>query len=262
MRIAIGQIKCIESDREGNLARIENAVIEAASNNTDLIVFPESIILGWINPEAFELASPIPGRDSDFSCRLAKEYSIHICIGLDEKEGDHLFGSLLLIDNNGKILLKHRKINVLPHLMNPPYSMGNSISAVDTKFGKVGVLICADSFEDDLLTEMSMHNPNLVLIPYGWAAEESRWPAHGNELVKVVQHAAKILKCPIIGPNSIGKIEHGAWKGRTYNGQSVAVDEHGNLIAKGKAGEPDLIVIDLPSTYKLNLKKNFKCQHS
>ncbi len=250
MVIAIAQIECIESDREGNLTRIENAVEVASSKQADLIVFPESIILGWINPEAFELAYPIPGRDSDFICRLAKEYSIHICIGLDEKEADHLLGSALLIDDKGQIILKHRKINVLPHLMNPPYSMGNSISAVDTKFGKIGLLICADSFQDHLLTEMSKHNPNLVLIPYGWAAEESQWPAHGNELAKVVQHASQILKCPIIGPNSIGTIGHGAWKGRTYNGQSVAVDEHGNRIAKGKEGEPDLILIDLPSTYK------------
>jgi predicted amidohydrolase len=138
MRIAIAQIECVESDREGNLARIENAVIEAASNNADLIVFPESIILGWINPEAFELAYPIPGTDSDFICRLAKEHSIHVCLGLDEKEGDQLFGSALLVDDNGQILLKHRKINVLSHLMNPPYSTGNSVSAVDTKFGKIG----------------------------------------------------------------------------------------------------------------------------
>jgi predicted amidohydrolase len=260
MRIAIGQIKCVESDREGNLAGIENAVIEASSYNADLIAFPESIILGWINPEAFELAHPIPGRDSDFICCLAKEHSIHICLGLDEKEGDQLFGSALLIDDNGKIILKYRKINVLPHLMNSPYSIGNSISAVDTKFGKIGVLICADSFQDHLLTELSKHNPDLVLIPYGWAAEESQWPDHGNELVKVVQHATQILKCPVVGPNSIGTIGHGAWKGRTYNGQSVAADENGNILAKGKEDEPDLIFIEVIDIQKLNNHKNVKHQ--
>lgn len=75
MRIAIGQIECIESNQEGNLARIENAVIEASSKNADLIVFPESIILGWINPEAFELAYAIPRKDSDFFCRLANKHA-------------------------------------------------------------------------------------------------------------------------------------------------------------------------------------------
>ncbi len=245
MRIAIGQIKCVESDREGNLARIENAVIEAASNNADLIVFPESIILGWINPGAFELAHPIPGKDSDFICHLAEKHSIHVCIGLDEKKDDKLFGSALLIDDKGQIILKHRKINVLPHLMNPPYSMGNSISAVDTNFGKIGILICADSFQDHLLTELRKHSLDLVLIPYGWAAEKSQWPGHGSELVNVVRHATQLLKCPVIGPNSIGTIGHGAWKGKTYNGQSVAADEKGNILAKGKEGEPDLIFIEV-----------------
>jgi len=245
MRIAIAQIECIESDRKGNLIRIENAIKEATLFNADLIAFPESIILGWINPEAFELAYPIPGLDSDFICNLAERNSIHVCIGLDEKQGDQLFGSAILIDDNGKILLKHRKINVLPHLMSPPYSIGNSVAVAETTFGKIGVIICADSFQDVLLTEMRNYQPDLIIIPYGWAAEQNHWPQHGNELVKVVQHVSHIVNCPVIGPNSIGKIGHGQWKGKIYNGQSVATDKYGNVTVIGKDGEPDLVIVDL-----------------
>ncbi len=245
MRIAISQIECIESDSEGNLAKIQDAIEVASAQQADLIAFSESIILGWINPEAFTLACPIPGRDSDRICRLAKENKIHVCLGLDEKEGDQLFGAAILVDDGGHILLKHRKINVLPHLMTPSYSIGNSVSVVETKFGKVGILICADSFQDTILMEMLSYQPDIVLIPYGWAAEDHQWPMHGDELVKVVQHAAQTMKCAVVGPNSVGKIGHGIWKDRIYNGQSVAVNKFGEVIARGKAGEADLIFIDI-----------------
>ena len=42
-----------------NKNNIITQIKEAYSNKANLIVFPESIILGWINPEAFELAYPI-----------------------------------------------------------------------------------------------------------------------------------------------------------------------------------------------------------
>ena len=36
--------------------------------------------------------------------------------------------------------------------------------------------------------------PDFLLIPYGWAAPENKWPEHGKELQKVVQKAAKLIR--------------------------------------------------------------------
>ena len=208
IKIALAQILCISGDRSGNFLRIEAALIEAKAQKADIVLFPESAILGWINPEAHTRAMPIPGADADALCLLAKKYHVYICIGLDEKDGSQLFDSTILIDNEGKILLKHRKINVLPDLMSPPYSVGNDVKTVETPFGKIGVLICADSFQDDLLEKMAIQEPDLMLIPYGWAAPENKWPEHGKALEKVVQNAAKKLNCPVIGTDLIGQVGH------------------------------------------------------
>jgi predicted amidohydrolase len=50
------------------------------------------------------------------------------------------------------------------------------VNAVKTKFGTIGVLICANSFQENILTEMKAKKPDLMLIPYGWAADEKEWP--------------------------------------------------------------------------------------
>lgn len=104
-----------------------------------------------MNPKAHLIANQIPGTDTDIICGLAKKYSIMIAIGLAEKEGENLYDSVVLIDAKGEIQLKHRKINILIPLMNPPYTPGDNVSVVDTKFGRIGLLICADTFRKDLL---------------------------------------------------------------------------------------------------------------
>ena len=235
----------MDGDRAGNLLRIENAMIEAKTKKAAIIVFPESAILGWINPDAHTRATPIPGTDAQTLCDLAKKHQLYVCIGLDEKEGDKLFDSAILIDDEGKILLKHRKINVLPDLMTPSYAVGDGVSTVKTKFGKIGVLICADSFQEDLLQKMAMQKPDLMLIPYGWAAPEKDWPQHGKELEKVVKNAAQKLNCPVIGTDLIGQVSHGPWAGQIYGGQSVACDKNGKILKIGKDRESEIIIVEV-----------------
>jgi hypothetical protein len=139
VRLAVCQILVIDSDREGNFRRIEYALDQAEAQGAQIAVFPESSILGWENPEAHRLAAPIPGADSDRIAALARKHKIMIAIGLDEKDGDKLYDSAILVDKSGKLLWKHRKINVLAELMTPPYSEGKpeGIGVVETEFGRI-----------------------------------------------------------------------------------------------------------------------------
>jgi len=247
VKIAMAQIFCLDGDKAGNLVRIENAIIEAKERQADIVVFPEASLLGWVNPDAHFRASPIPGNDSKHLCDLAEKYGVFICIGLIEKEDDKIFDSVILIDDSGNILLKHRKINILSSLMDPPYSPGNDVNVVETKYGTIGLLICADSFIDDLLIKMKAKKPDLLLIPYGWAAPEQAWPDHGEELVKVVLNTSKVVDCPVVGTNLVGEISHGPWTGQTYGGLSVAYDNNIDTLIVGRDRERDihLVVIDL-----------------
>jgi predicted amidohydrolase len=129
--------------------------------------------------------------------------------------------------------------------MTPPYSIGDSVNTVNTKIGIIGLMICADSFRETLLMSMKAKKPDLVLIPYGWAAPENEWPGHGKELLKVVINAAKKVNCPVIGTNLIGQVSHGPWTGQVYGGQSVAYDNRNNMLKIGKDRERDIVLINI-----------------
>ena len=212
----------------------------------ELACFPESCILGWVNPEAHKLACPIPGKDTDRLARLARQHQIMIVLGLDEKDGEHLYGAAVLIDQDGSLLLKHRKMNILPWLMTPPYTPGEGIQAVGTRFGRIGLLICADTFVDEYLSRMRDQRPNMIFVPYGWAAEKEEWPEHGRKLADTVSNAARAMGAPVVGVDLVGLITHGPWTGRTYGGQSLVCDASGEVLLVARDRDAQVTTVEIP----------------
>lgn len=157
-----------------------------------------------------------------------------IAIGLDEKDGDRLYDSAILVDRTGKLLWKHRKINVLPELMSPPYAQGrpDDISVIDTEFGRIAFLICADTFSDAHFDRIKQLKPDFMIVPYGWAAKSQEWPEHAKELEKIVGKRAKELGCDVVGTDLVGVMSAGPWKGYTYGGASVAISGAGEVITR------------------------------
>jgi predicted amidohydrolase len=244
------QILCVDGDREGNFARIEAALDEAHKGGAEIACLPETTILGWVNPEAHEKAFPIPGPDTDRLAQLARRFGMTLCAGVAEKDGKRLFDSVVLIDRDGRLLFKHRKLNILTELMTPPYTPGTTIEVVETRFGRIGMLVCADTFLGKNLERMRDRQPDLVLVPYGWAAKPDAWPQHGESLRETVQKAARKIGATVVGTDLVGEITHGPWKGRTYGGQSIAVDREGAVLARGKDREPEVLLFDAPLGWK------------
>jgi predicted amidohydrolase len=242
------QIIVLDGDRRGNFTRIENAIVEAKSKGANMLCFPEAMLLGWLNPDAHNRSHPIPGPDSDRLCELAKRYDVYLCVGLEEKDADRLYNSAILIDEKGQILLKHRQINVASELMNPPYSPGSDIGIADTKFGRIGLLICSDTHREDILDRMAALKPNLLLTPLGFAEEGAKWPGHGQELQQVVANTAKRTGAVVVGTNPVGRISKGPWTGRVYGGQSVAADKTGKIIAVAKDRDRDITIVSISAT--------------
>lgn len=250
VKVAMCQIFSLDGDRCGNFVRIENAIGQAKDAGAEIICFPETIILGWVNSDAHERAYSIPGKDSERLCELAKDYQTYLCVGLAEKDGRNLYDSAVLIDDKGQILIKHRKINVLTELMTPPYTTGKDVNAIETKFGKIGLLICADTHKDEILNRVAGLEPDLVLVPYGYAALENEWPGHGKELENVVTGTAKKTAAPVVGTNLVGEITKGPWKGRVYGGHSIAADKTGKIISIAKDRDRDINIVRINTGYQ------------
>jgi predicted amidohydrolase len=247
LSIALAKILVIDSDWDGNFTRVELALARLQGQEIDLVVFPESAILGWVNPDAHQMATPIPGSDVARLAELAVRYRRNIVIGLDEKAENQLFDAAVFIDRSGKILWRHRKILTLEYLIDPPYAAGDraDIGVFDTEFGRVGILICADTFDEGSVHRMRDLAPELLAVPYGWAAEPNEWPNHAESLHALVKKLGREMKCPVVGVNSVGAISKGPWRGKTYGGASIAVDSAGREVGVLADRDVDIRVIHL-----------------
>lgn len=246
LRVALCQTE-VGPDPAENLARIEAAVEKAAAQGAQLACFPEACVFGWVNSAAHERAEPIPGATTDRLAALAREHGMMIALGLAEKDGDVLRNTVVLIDVDGRLLGRHRKINTLDELMDPPYAPGADASAsvFDTCFGRIGLLICADTFVDAHVQELAAQRPELVIVPYGWAAPTEAWPDHGASLHAWIANTARVCNAPVIGVDSTGQIHDGPWTGYVLGGQSRAVDARGERLATLPDREPAVVVVDL-----------------
>lgn len=234
MRIAMAQIGVVPENRDKNKNKIEEYIKKAAQEQCDLVVFPECCDLGWANPYARDLADPIPGNTSDFLCRLAKQQQIYVVCGITERCGEKLYNTAVLISDEGKILLKYRKINLLTGIEDM-YSVGDRLKVADTKFGKLGVSICADNLEDSAVIGHTLGRMGcqLLLSPSSWAVsqkflEEGR--QYGEEWTVPYKLLSKTYKMPVIGVSNVGEVPFGAWKGWCCIGNSIATDSKGDIV--------------------------------
>ena len=69
-------------------------------------------------------------------------------------------------------------------------------SVVATRLGRIGLLICADTFLDPVVEQLAAQEPDLVVVPYGWAAPAADWPEHGESLRAWVAHTARRCRAP------------------------------------------------------------------
>jgi predicted amidohydrolase len=227
---------------------------KAAAKGCDIILLPETIDFAWTHPSALTECHPIPGPFSDFFCQQAADNNIFICVGLTERTPDCNYNTALLIDNNGQILLKHRKINLL-EVEFPFYEVGQKLEVVDTPFGKIGVNICADNYGDALHIghTLARMGAQIILSPSSWTVDyhvtEIDEPYH-EKWFKPFHHLASMHDIIVASATSVGYIVGGPYEGKKKVGKSLVVDKNGILLEgmfNEFAGELKTIHLTLPA---------------
>jgi len=251
-KIRIGMIQLLVEGGEPkrNLARAVEWISKSKDQGCEIVLLPEVLDLGWTHPSAKDEAQPIPGPYSDLLCGAAQKNHIHICAGLTEKEGSRVFNSAILINDTGEIILKYHKINLLV-VEQEFYEVGRYLSVVDTKFGLVGVNICADNYHDsvEIGHTLARMGAQIILSPSAWTSEfhyiEGQDP-YGKKWFGPFNHLASLFNIVVVGCTSVGYIVGGPYEGKKMVGCSMVVGEKG-IISKSRYNEfaTELIVADV-----------------
>ncbi len=240
MKLGLAQLLVEGTEPQRNFERAEKLIAQAAEQKCDIVLLPETIDFAWTHPDALKEAQPVPGKFSDVFCALARKYNLWICVGLTEKAESCNYNTSLLINRNGVIIGKHRKINLLT-VEFPYYEVGSSLNVYDTEFGKIGLNICADNYLDSLHIghALARMGAQLILAPSSWTVDFSITEAedpYRDKWVKPLRTLATLYDLVIASATSVGYIVGGPYEGKKMVGCSLCVGKQG-VIAQGMMNE-------------------------
>jgi len=208
------QMAC-DWDIEGNIARAEQLVRQAAARGAQVILLPELFETPYfcIEQDArhLGLARPVAeNRAIGHFGPVARELGVVLPISFFERAGPTYFNSIAILDADGTNLGVYRK----SHIPNGPgYQEKNYFSPGDTgfrvwntRFARLGVGICWDQWFPESARVMALMGAELFLFPTAIGTEPPpALPVNSREHWQRTQqgHAAANLT-PLIAANRYG----------------------------------------------------------
>ena len=155
----------------GNKTPMENCrsfaplIAEAARRHADLVVLGECITSVNLGKSEAEVAESIPGPATDYFGTLAREHDLYIVFSLNERAGHLIYNTAVLIAPDGSVAGKYRKIALPRNEIVSGVAPGSDYPVFDTRFGRVGMMICYDGFFPEVARELSNRGAEVIAWP-------------------------------------------------------------------------------------------------
>jgi predicted amidohydrolase len=145
--------------------KFEPLLRDAGRQKADLVVLPETLTSWATGLKQPEVAEPIPGPSTDYFSQLAKEYNYYIVAGLNERQGSLVYNVAVLIGPDGRIVGKYRKVTLTEGEGEGGVEQGKDYPVFDTRFGKLGMMICYDGFFPEVARELANRGAEVIAWP-------------------------------------------------------------------------------------------------
>lgn len=140
-------------------------IAQAASQKADLVVLPETLTFYGSRRSYVECAEPIPGPSTEYFGKLAKQHDLYIVAGLLERDQHLVYNVSVLLGPDGEIVGKYRKVTLPRGEIEGGLMPGSEYPVFETRFGKVGMMICYDGFFPEVARELSNRGAEVIAWP-------------------------------------------------------------------------------------------------
>lgn len=218
LKVAMGQLAPVWLNKLETLKKVEQAIIKAANNDAELIVFGEGLVPGYpfwlaitggaewntnvnkaLHSHYVQNSITIENGDLDSICKLCAEHNIATYLGIIERPldrgGHSIYASLVYIDQQGKIQSVHRKLQ-------PTYDErltwapgdGNGLRVHPLKDFTVGGLNCWENW---------MPLPRAALYGQGENLHIAVWPGSDHNTKDITRFIARESRSYVISVSSL-----------------------------------------------------------
>ncbi|MBX3749465.1 MAG: carbon-nitrogen hydrolase [Opitutaceae bacterium] len=200
----------------------------------------------------FALAESIPGPSTRAFQQLAKRHGVVVVASLFEKRAQGLYhNTAVIIDADGSFLGIYRKM----HIPDDPlfyekfyFTPGDTgFRAWDTKFGRIGVLICWDQWYPEAARLTAMAGAEILFYPtaIGWhPSEKKAFGANQHGAWETIQRAHAVANgCYVAAINRIGHERPVGGDGLEFWGQSFVAGTSGQILAKASTDREEVLLV-------------------
>jgi N-carbamoylputrescine amidase len=259
--------RAVGGDKEGTVAGHESSIREAARQGAQIICLQELFDAPYFckvaDAERFGLAEPVPGPTVERMQRLAAELGIVIVVPLFERRGPGVYhNSAAVVDADGSLLGVYRKMHIPEdplyfekYYFTPGeiYQHGaardgsSGFRTFDTKFGRIGVLICWDQWYPEAARITALMGAQILLYPtaIGWhPAEKEEWGASQADAWRTIQRSHAIANgVYVAAANRVGHEPEPGTDGIEFFGHSFICDPFGRILAEAGT-DPAVLVAE------------------
>ncbi len=150
---------------EGNCRLFALLIEKAAAQKADLVVLPETLTQTGLSKTYAEVAEAVPGPSTEYFGSLAKQHNLYIVAGLVERDGHLVYNTAALIGPDGKLVGKYRKVTLPRGEIEMGVAPGHEYPVFETRFGKVGMMICYDGFFPEVARELANRGAEVIAWP-------------------------------------------------------------------------------------------------
>ncbi len=248
------------ADPKANLKKTLSLVDQAAKKGAQIICTQEMVTSQYFcqseEHRFFDLAEPIPGPSTAAFQKAAKKHGVVIIASLFEKRASGLYhNTAAIIDADGKLLGIYRKM----HIPDDPlfyekfyFTPGDTgFKAWDTKFGKIGVLICWDQWYPEAARLTAMQGAEILFYPtaIGWhPAEKKEYGVNQHGAWETIQRSHAVANgCYVAAVNRIGHevIDGVGGDGLEFWGQTFVAGTSGQILAKASIDKEEVLIVPL-----------------
>ena len=273
--IGIIQMSC-SADVNANVDNVVARIREAAKMGAQVIctqeLFRSQYFCQCEDTRLFDLAEAIPGPSTDVLGKLAKELDVAIVASLFERRAAGVYhNTAAILDADGSLLGTYRKMHIPddPLYYEKYYftpgdaGAGGGFKAWQTKYGKIGVLICWDQWYPEAARLTAMQDVNVLFYPtaIGWhPKEKASFGETQASAWETMQRAHAIANgVYVASPNRIGleKVPNGGPDGIEFFGGSFICDPFGKILAKAGREKDEILIAEVDPKHQEETRRNW-----
>jgi len=209
------------STAQKNLKLWCEQVDAAGKLGLDIVCLGEAILAVGTSASLEERAQPIPGPISKELAKAAKRNNIWVVAGLTERSGDVVYNTALLLDRQGRLAGKYRKVHLPREEWRKGVRPGHEYPVFETDFGTIAIQICYDWFFPEAAAIFALQGAEMIFAPtWGNTLPDEGGCVNGESTFRVRARDNGVYMVPSV-----------------YSGNSLVIDPMGRILASNEGKE-------------------------